>query len=168
MDPIFGHLREQSWHPTFDWKPTPLAAADRINVWHEDYPQRVQATSRVIASFEARKLNGGPAAIPISNDLLLQLHRTVFRDEEWAGQWRKVQVRVGEHRPPRPGLVPAYMQELEDTYKGVHTVEDLVSWYTDFETIHPFLDGNGRVGGIVVATFSHLFHPEMGWLAPDQ
>ena len=32
----------------------------------------------------------------------------------------------------------------------VQNVDSLVKWYTDFETIHPFLDGNGRVGGIVV------------------
>ena len=48
------------------------------------------------------------------------------------------------------------------------TVEDLQDWYWDMETIHPFLDGNGRVGGVIVAGFAHARHPEKGWLAPNQ
>ena len=48
---------------------------------------------------------------------------------------------------------------------GLGTLKD---WYHDFETIHPFQDGNGRVGGVTVAVLARKFRPEKGWLAPGQ
>jgi Fic family protein len=40
----------------------------------------------------------------------------------------------------------------------VNNEEELVWWYMLFETIHPFQDGNGRVGGIVVAIMSYSLY----------
>ncbi|MAH49838.1 hypothetical protein CMI37_28720 [Candidatus Pacearchaeota archaeon] len=48
--PIFEHLREAEWNPTFRWTGIVEEAADRINVWHEDYPLRVPATLEEIES----------------------------------------------------------------------------------------------------------------------
>ena len=73
------------------------------------------------------------------------------------------------HYPPSPGEVPRLREDLEDHYLlMVRNIDSLVEWYTDFETIHPFLDGNGRVGGIVVAAYRHVFMPHRGGLAPNQ
>lgn len=33
-------------------------------------------------------------------------------------------------------------------------------WYIDFQTIHPFIDGNGRVGGCVVALMTNYHHSD--------
>jgi fido (protein-threonine AMPylation protein) len=33
-------------------------------------------------------------------------------------------------------------------------VDNYLAWYQQFETIHPFIDGNGRVGGVVIAVLS--------------
>ncbi|MFQ5874776.1 MAG: Fic family protein [Dehalococcoidia bacterium] len=166
----FEHLRSTPWKPTFDWVTSTLAAARRINVWHEDYPRRVKVTHSVISTFRARKLTGpdGVAAgVPVPNAVLLKLHRDIFRDQPIRGKWRSVSVIVGQHLPPGPAQVPGLMEELQKGYL-VRTVEDLIAWYTDFQTIHPFQDGNGRVGGVIVATYSHMLHPDRGWLAPNQ
>lgn len=47
-------------------------------------------------------------------------------------------------------------------------IDILREWYIDFQTVHPFPDGNGRTGGIIVAAYSHQMHPLKGWLEPKQ
>ena len=44
----FHHLRTTPWEPSFEWVTTMAEAADRINVWNEDYPGRVLETRVLI------------------------------------------------------------------------------------------------------------------------
>ncbi|KKL73459.1 hypothetical protein LCGC14_2074730 [marine sediment metagenome] len=157
----FDRLRTAPWYPTFDWVRTADAAARKINIWHEDYPRRVEKTAGVLYSLVV------PPSVATS--FLLTIHSIIFGDTSHGGQLREVHVIVGQHRPPAVEDVPELMRELEGAYLGKITdLEVLKDWYTDFETVHPFQDGNGRVGGVVVAVFSHYLHPDKGYLAPNQ
>jgi len=64
------------------------------------------------------------------------------------GEYRDVRVSVGEHIPPAPALVPALMSNwlLDYTKESAKTPWFMHAW---FEDIHPFIDGNGRVGRLV-------------------
>ena len=157
----FDRLRAVPWYPTFDWVGTTDAAARQINIWHEDYPGRVGRTAAVLEAFK------GP---PLLASLHLKaIHELIFGDTSHGGDFRAVHVIVGQHRPPAVEDVPKLMEELEDAYLGKITdLEVLKDWYSDFETIHPFQDGNGRVGGVIVAAYSHYLHPDKGYLAPNQ
>ena len=155
----FGHLRKEVWAPTFTWVGTSLECADKINSYHEDYPKYVTVTDMVLSK--------GVTDGKIFNGWLLLNHRTIFSDKSFAGRWRNINVSVGSHRPPSFQNIPYLMEELEE-HHSVYGVDSLIEWYKDFETIHPFQDGNGRVGGIVVAIYAHGLHPEKGWLAPNQ
>ncbi len=168
----FGHLRREPWAPSFTWVTAARQAADLINIYHEDYPRRVDATEKALADLVRKLSLTGPAdrwpmGYRIPNSRLLEIHRLVFWDEEFAGKWRTARVRIGDHYPPGPGEVPKLMAQLEDAHR-LRTDHDLAQWYNDFETIHPFQDGNGRVGGIIVAAYAYHFNPFGWWLAPNQ
>ena len=171
---IFNHLRKTPWEPTFTWVATVEEAADQINSFHEDYPKRVPKTMKAIGDLCDMMDNvvllypGSVKGGIISTYLFLAIHTQVFDDTPFAGRPRDVQVRVGGPRPPPSFEVPRLMAKLQDAYTAVTTLETLKEWYWDFETIHPFQDGNGRVGGIMVAAYSHAFEPSQGWLAPNQ
>jgi len=155
----FQHLRESIWNPSFEWVATSLVCADKINSYHEDYPKYVEATDRVLQSIVY--------SIVIPNRLLLNIHNSIFSDKHFKGRWRDVDVIVGMHRAPQKLAVANLMEELASLY-NIGDVENLIEWYKDFETIHPFQDGNGRVGGVIVASYAHELYPNKGWLAPNQ
>jgi len=156
----FKHLREVPWFPEFEWVATSNEASDIINKPHEDYPERVSLTKLAIETSHT--------SIQISN--LLSIHMRIFEGTDHAGLLRNVNVQVGNHVPPNWQSVMNHMIELQmihrpnfDKVQKVSSklIEFLKDWYSDFETIHPFEDGNGRVGGVIVAINSYKWYPLM-------
>ena len=163
--PSFQSLRVLPWEPRFHWVDSLWEAAWAINLPHEDFPERVPATRQAIRGL----LLGYPVPHPITQEQWLQTHRTIFGDTPHAGTWRDTSVMVALHVPPAPHLLPSLMRQLEQAYRHkTDSIERLRHWYSDFETIHPFRDGNGRVGGAVIAALSHIIEPGRGYLAPGQ
>src|SRR5437879_2840820 len=89
---------------------------------------------------------------------VLDLHDTVFRGiKPDAGQWRQVNVRIAgvRHVPPRMEKVVALMSDWEESYakqemEGVDVFSLGARMHFEFESIHPFSDGNGRVGRLLL------------------
>jgi len=65
-----------------------------------------------------------------------------------AGKFRSVMVAVGEHVAPAPKMLPQLMQELFEwlEYSDEHPLIKSCVFHYEFEFIHPFADGNGRIG----------------------
>ncbi len=104
-------------------------------------------------------------SFPLSNRLIRELHRILLSAGRGAskdpGEFRRSQNWVGGSRPgnavfvPPPHLaVPDCMGELERFLHaeddGLPTLVRAGLAHVQFETIHPFLDGNGRVGRLLI------------------
>ena len=155
--PFFTGLRENDWKPVFHWLDDIEIVADRINQPHEDYPVRIPDTIQAI-EYLLQMFKGHLDAPYPESELARQVHRIMFPDHfDQAGQWRRVDVRVATHIAPKHQWLDKLMRELDFRYSEVTvTPETLQDWYFDFETIHPFVDGNGRAGGVVIAAISKL------------
>ena len=103
----------------------------------------------------------------ISKDLILQLHKLVIQStlkpelENQIGKYRTLQVyiRGTNWLPPKPEKVPKEMGSLLSWYsknkKVLHPLILAAYFHSAFETIHPLVDGNGRVGRLLMNLILH-------------
>jgi len=93
----------------------------------------------------------------IDKDLILLLHKMLISNinENIAGRFRKQHeyVRVGTYIAPAPEHVEAMVDALLLEYSSRHAehfLEKISEFHLEFEHIHPFCDGNGRIGRILI------------------
>ncbi len=58
---------------------------------------------------------------------------------------------MGGRETAKPGSVPTQMQDLLSRYNSKEkvTINEIIAFHAEFEQIHPFQDGNGRVGRLI-------------------
>lgn len=84
-----------------------------------------------------------------------QIHSLVLMsDRENAGIYRRLPVRIlgSEHTPPQPYIVPKMMEDFILNYNNSQEpiFEKVARQHLEFESIHPFIDGNGRTGRLIM------------------
>lgn len=93
----------------------------------------------------------------LSKELILLLHGMLLfgSNDGIAGRFRGPHeyVRVGTHVAPAPEHVERMIEEIFGAYHADHETyspDKVARFHLDFETVHPFNDGNGRIGRVVM------------------
>ena len=133
----------------------PKSANDPVNSWQEvwNYSRALELALRLL---EVR---------PLSLNLIREMHQTLLSGvrgfQRDPGNFRRSQVHIGSDRrfiPPPPNEVMPCLYDLEAFIHKEKSVEPLILCFMvhyQFETIHPFLDGNGRVGRLLLSLMIH-------------
>lgn len=94
---------------------------------------------------------------PLNEEHMLLLHRMLLANinDAIAGRFRKSgeYVRVGTHVAPAPEQVPDLLRQAVIEYAGddqMYFLDKIAAFHLAFETIHPFNDGNGRIGRVLI------------------
>jgi Fic family protein len=113
----------------------------------------------------ARHQLAAPKGLPLSMRLLNETHKRLMRGVRGAnkapGQIRRTQNWIGGSRPGNATFVPSPPQRLDKLLASlekylhgdddIHPIARAGLIHVQFETIHPYLDGNGRIGRLLIA-----------------
>lgn len=95
---------------------------------------------------------------PLSEEFIKELHallkqgtRDAARPWSVAGEYKKIPNRVGNRETAAPEETAGKMHNLLTEYEKISTpgIMDIIAFHQAFECIHPFQDGNGRVGRLI-------------------
>ncbi|MDR3037598.1 MAG: Fic family protein [Coriobacteriales bacterium] len=125
--------------------------------------QQVMRTVSVRELFEAKNLArvleylDARPNLPITIENITLLHQMLLGgiNDSYAGRLRREgeYVRVGRHIAPPPEFVQGLLEELIDDYQSSHHrhfIDNIAHFHAQFESIHPFCDGNGRIGRVLI------------------
>ncbi|WP_095955108.1 DNA-binding protein [Flavobacterium sp. ACN6] len=99
------------------------------------------------------------ASTKLSESIIKELHfllksGTSDSSKDWfnVGEYKKMPNEVGGNETCPPNQVAQKMKELLTSYHAIKNknIEDIVDFHYKFEIIHPFQDGNGRVGRLII------------------
>lgn len=105
----------------------------------------------------------------LTHEVVKSAHDRILRNRQpgIAGEYRSIQVYVGTSVPPPPIVVESEMEKLLSWVPSDPL--DTLDWHVAFEQIHPFADGNGRVGRLIYLWHCQQLDTEpILWRADDR
>jgi Fic family protein len=129
----------------------------------------VVEVSNYVAALE-HGMNRLREGLPLSNRLIREMHATLLSrgrgSEKAPGEFRRTQNWIDGTRPGNAHFVPPPPSHVEDGMAALErfihdegapypTLVKAALAHVQFETLHPFLDGNGRIGRLLIAFILH-------------
>ncbi|MEN8260513.1 MAG: Fic family protein [Pseudomonadota bacterium] len=130
----------------------PSSDQDQVNDWREvfNYGRALQLGINMLRD-----------GLPLSLRLVREMHRTLLSgvrgQQRRPGEFRDYQVQIGANArfvPPPPLNLPSCLDAFEKYHHENSEIDPLIRAFMahyQFETIHPFRDGNGRVGRLLLS-----------------
>jgi Fic family protein len=148
---------------------TQCSLEDILNQESEPLSESTSSQDIEEVSSYVKAMNAGLvrlATLPVSTRLMKEIHATLMKgvrgSNKTPGEFRRTQNWIGrpgstlmnaEFVPPPPEEVDRLMSELEKFIQATDRTPPLIKValiHAQFETIHPFLDGNGRLGRLLI------------------
>lgn len=139
---------------TLTYEETSLILKEGVTIAEKPLKDHLEAVSHREAFLYVEELV--KQRVPLSERVIRDIHSIVLMDRPQSrGVYRNVPVRIGgtKHEPPQPWQVPIEMEKLMLDYAQpdeLHPVERIALFHLRFECIHPFVDGNGRTGRLLM------------------
>ncbi len=135
---------------------TPSAEDNLLNLTDKNLINEQEAKGIALAELHVLDLE---IDAPVSSTFILELHKIAFGHlYDWAGKWRTTNILVGQLEPPQPYQIVQLMYQFVDNLnfkisiaktKEEH-VDCLLYAHYEFIRVHPFNNGNGRTGRILM------------------
>jgi Fic family protein len=135
-----------------------LVINEGITIKNKPLKDHLEATNHQDALDYLYDLINSKKQHTLSENLIKNLHQIVTQgiEKEWAGKYRNSKVIIGgaKHQPPEAIQIPNLMYELiewvEKNHRKLHPIEFAAILHHKFVHIHPFFDGNGRTGRLLM------------------
>lgn len=176
---ILNQVSNSKWQPEFEFTDSINDAVDSILKPHEDYGLGLH--SELIKILEEERELSDEKNYVINFNKACEIQSRLFKHklslitEEFRHLpnlyislgMRNTEIIVGNWIPPKPYLIfdliemcfPITIGQF-DTKSNSKILHDLTHWYKVFQTIHPFNDLNGRVGGLIINIVSYRLTKE--------
>ncbi|NLJ78697.1 MAG: Fic family protein [Tissierellia bacterium] len=140
---------------TLTLQETALVLQEGITIDKKPLKEHLEAIGHREAFFYIEELV--KQEMSLSENIIRDVYSIVLMDKpRERGKYRRIPVTIlgVAHKPPQPYLVPGLMEQLINKYneemEEKHIIERTALFHLQFESIHPFVDGNGRTGRLIM------------------
>lgn len=140
---------------TLTLQETALILNEGITIAEKPLKEHLEAIGHKDAFFYIEELV--KEKLPLTEKNIKNIHSLILMDKPLdRGVYRRIPVRImgADNVPPEPWEIPKKMEDLlfkhTEMISTLHPIERISLFHLQFEQIHPFIDGNGRMGRMLI------------------